>query len=254
MTTTAKRRYTRLSPAVWAEIRGLWEVGDSSLAELSDRFGVSTRALQAHFAKHGITKGSKAAEVAIRVREEVFSKSLPDEGVLTERAKQVRETAYTNAVALEALVMSQVEIARSDPSQAVRASTVIKGLAIAASALERLHGLKFRALGLDKVVDEEELPVLRITTMTKEEARAIRDSFGNEDELEAELAGDAREAGATAREEPSDIEPEGHRPEWDEEVVVEDLDEAEGDKARAPDQCIYDAEGYRLVRDALPNA
>ena len=146
MTTPAKRRYTRLSPTTWAEIRALWEVGDVTLPELADRYGIAERTLQKHFSQHGTTKGSKAAEVASQVRQEIFEKELPETELIAERARDGRERAYKNANALEDLVMTQVEIAK-DPSQAMRASTVLKGLAIAASAPERLHGLKFRALG-----------------------------------------------------------------------------------------------------------
>src|SRR5215212_4400656 len=142
-----KRRYNRLSPGTWSEIRSLWEVGDATLMELADRYVVSERTLQAHFAKHGTIKGAKAVEVAAEIRQQVFQDEMLDKDTLVERARDVRETAYRNATALEALVMTQVEIARKDPSQAIRVSTAIKGLALAASTLERLHGLKFRALG-----------------------------------------------------------------------------------------------------------
>jgi hypothetical protein len=55
-----KRKYQRLALSTWAKISAEWEIGDVTLAELSDRFGVNTRTLQ-HFAKHRVVKGSKAA-------------------------------------------------------------------------------------------------------------------------------------------------------------------------------------------------
>jgi hypothetical protein len=60
---TAKRKYTRLSESAWAEAGALWEVGDSSLEELSERFGISKRALQFHFSKHDVKKGAKSREL-----------------------------------------------------------------------------------------------------------------------------------------------------------------------------------------------
>jgi hypothetical protein len=59
-----KRKYKRLAAAEWAEARGLWETGEATLEELSLRFGITERALQAHFRKHSTIKGSKAKEVA----------------------------------------------------------------------------------------------------------------------------------------------------------------------------------------------
>src|SRR5215211_2870041 len=181
--TVTKRRYNRLPAGTWAEIRSLWELGDVTLLELADRFVVSERTLQAHFAKHGTTKGAKAAELAAEIRQQVFKDELLDKDALAQRARDVRETAYRNATALEGLVMTQVEIARNDPSQAIRVSTAIKGLAIAASALERLHGLKHRAMGLDRHVDERELPKLIIDCYTGDELAAIRAQQGEEKDL-----------------------------------------------------------------------
>ena len=62
--TGPKRKYARLSPSSWAEVRASWETGEHTLPELSDRYGVSPRAIQVHFAKHDCKKGAKAAEMA----------------------------------------------------------------------------------------------------------------------------------------------------------------------------------------------
>jgi len=66
--TTPKRKYIRLSPSTWAELRAYWESGDHTLAELSDRYGVSPRAIQSHLSKLGSEKGSKAAETLSQTR------------------------------------------------------------------------------------------------------------------------------------------------------------------------------------------
>jgi hypothetical protein len=92
-----KRKYQRLALSTWAKICGEWEIGDVTLAELSDRFGVNTRTLQAHFAKHAVVKGAKAAELASSVKEELFKLELDGKDGLTQRARETRETAYKNA-------------------------------------------------------------------------------------------------------------------------------------------------------------
>src|ERR1035441_1909733 len=68
--TRPKRKYNRLAPSTWAEICALWEIGDVTLPELAERYSVSTRTLQTHFAKHKVEKGSKAAALATSVKEE----------------------------------------------------------------------------------------------------------------------------------------------------------------------------------------
>src|SRR5215208_6720735 len=46
MTDTPKRRYTRLTPATWSVIRAHWELGEVTLPELADLYGVAERTLQ----------------------------------------------------------------------------------------------------------------------------------------------------------------------------------------------------------------
>ena len=74
------------------------------MVELSEQFGVSTRALQMHFGKHGSVKGAKAAELAAAVKEEVFSEELEDKDLTVKRAKAAREAGYNNAVLVESLI------------------------------------------------------------------------------------------------------------------------------------------------------
>src|SRR5690242_2181708 len=83
---TRKRKYTRLKPSAWAEIEALWQAGEVTLAELSDRFGVSPRAIQTHAKKHGIIRGEKTAALAAAVREEVLKEELDDKDILVKRA------------------------------------------------------------------------------------------------------------------------------------------------------------------------
>jgi hypothetical protein len=155
-------------------VRAHWKVGDLSLAELSEAYGVSSRALQLHFAKHGIVKGSEGAAFAAAVEEKVLEAALPDKDLTSRRAKDVREAAYANSVVLEALIMSQVRLAQRDPSQVLRVASGLKALSLAAAGLERLHDLKWRALGLDKHVDETELPEIVIRDLRDEEIAEIR--------------------------------------------------------------------------------
>ena len=70
--TRPKRNFNRLAPSTWSEICALWEIGDVTLPELAERYSVSTRTLQTHFAKHKVEKGSKAAALATSVKEEIY--------------------------------------------------------------------------------------------------------------------------------------------------------------------------------------
>src|SRR5665647_3423048 len=177
-----KRKYQRLTPSTWAKICAEWEIGDVTLAELSDRFGVNKRTLQAHFSKHEVVKGTKAAELASAVKEELFKLELDDKDDLTQRAKETRESAYRNAVTVETLIMGQLALAQRDPSQAYKAAGAVKLLSLAAAGLERLHNLKWTALGMnrDSVVSDE-LPKLIFVDLTDQEIKEIQQGHDQDD-------------------------------------------------------------------------
>lgn len=197
--TTAKRKYVRTSEPTWAEIEALWETGDVTLAELEVKFQVSRRTLQSRFAKRGVAKGSKAAALAAAVKKAVFDKTLPDEHLTKSRAKDTREAAYRNAVVIEDLIMGQLTAAQKDPTQALRAASAIKALSLAAAGLERLHALKWRALGMDSnTVDPEELPKLIFVDLTEADVAEFRRKNGhNENDVfeEASIVPDQNEDG-----------------------------------------------------------
>src|SRR5258705_1668570 len=46
--------------------------------------------------------------------------------------------------------MTQLELAQKDPSQAFKAAAAVKLLSLAAAGLERLHNLKWTALGMNR--------------------------------------------------------------------------------------------------------
>lgn len=227
------RKYRRLNENAWVEIENIWRKGEVTLAELSEAYGVSTRALQSHFAKAGITKGEQAAAMAVAAKEAIEAEDLSDRDRLVSRAKEIRERTYRHATAVEDLVMAQLEIAQHDPSQTHRVASALKATSLAAAALERLHGLKYRALGLDR--DDalpHDLPVLKIVNLTEGDIKRLRERNGDdEDEGDAEDLDDEENEVVTAGfdEEGSSVSDEG----LSETTAVE-----------------YDAEGYRLVRGA----
>jgi hypothetical protein len=232
-TSTEKRKYTRLDPATWAEIEALWQVGEVTLAELSDRYGVSQRALQAHFHKQGITKGEKSAAIATAVKEEIFKEELDDTDLTVKRAKDVREAAYTNAVAVEGLIMAQLQAAQKDPSQVLKAASAVKMLSLAAAGLERLHDLKWKALGMDRdSVLPDELPELIIRDLTTKEIEELQAAQEEEDAESGILPEDS----------------EIHDPEADE--IVFETGEVEAKPPKPKPAPRTDAEGCRLVREA----
>lgn len=233
--TRSKRKYVRLPASTWAEIRAHWELGEVTLAELSENYGVSPRALQTHFAKHHTVKGAKAEHVAAAVREKIFKDELDQPDLLAGRAKQTRETAYKNSVIIEQLIMGLVDAAQNDPSIAIKAATAIKGLAIASAAIERLHSLKLRALGLDKGgIEPDELPVLEFRDLSAKELEEIKRGH-DEDDATGTLA------------EHVDLAPSDDP--YDDDDIVDTT--RTGSAKESAEDSVTTVEGYRLVREAI---
>lgn len=228
--TATKRKYVRVDPSTWSEIEALWEAGDVTLQDLEGRFGVSRRALQSHFSKRSVAKGAKAAEMAAVVKDRVFTEALPNADETIARAKATRESAYQNAVVVEELIMAQLAAAQKDPSQALKAASALKALSLAAAGLERIHQLKWKALGLDKdPIQTDDLPVLVFEDLTAQEIQAIQEHDHDEDS-QWELPPP-----------PADL-PEDQADEEDE-VVLIDLEASDTSRNVLPD-------GTRLVREA----
>lgn len=181
MSEQSKRPYKRLTPSVWAEIRALWETGEVTLAELADRYGVRTRTLQAHFDKHGTQKAAKAKEIASAVQAQIYAAAGFDLEARVQLGKEAQASSYGNAVAIERLIMAQLQEAQTSPANAFKAATAIKTLSLAAQALERVNGIKRSALGLDNLPpDQDELTVLQICELTEDEVEAIRSAQEND--------------------------------------------------------------------------
>jgi hypothetical protein len=187
---TTTRAYNRLSPAVWAEIRALWETGEPTLDELALRYSITTRALQSHFQKNDTMKGAKAMIIAAEVKEAIFADSFEDRETKIAKGRETRATDFANASKIESLIMAQVDEAQKDPTAAFRASGAIKALALAAQALERTTAMKWRSLGLDRVQDTDELPEIHIVNLTEDDIQEIRRSQEAGDDSESDDSDD----------------------------------------------------------------
>ena len=127
----------------------------------------------------------------------------------------------------------------------------LKALALAAAGLERIHGLKFRALGLDKDLPiQDEMPVLIFRDLSDGE---IKELHQNDDEDEAELF-----VAESTKLAPQVLDDESNSSE-DDEIVGTDSDESEeiiveGEKEEPAKRSTAAtiALGGRLVRGQLP--
>lgn len=189
---TAKRKYVALNEAEWAEVEAAWSLGGATLPELSHRFGVSERGLQARFARRGLTKGASAKVLATQVVARVKQEQADAADTLTARALVIREATFDHADKIERMLVERLDAAAADPSQTFAAAAAVKMLGNAAAALERLHALKRSALGItNEDMSSDEVPTLVIRNLTDANIIEMRRKQAEEDDLDGDLPDEA---------------------------------------------------------------
>lgn len=182
---STKRRYTRLSEEDWSAITEEWQAGSATLASLADRYGTSIRNLQNRFAEHGVVKGSAhRAELAEALRLNVPATGSASAADTCKKA--VRSATFTRILEVEAAIVEQLALMRSDPTLAYRCGSTVKTLVAVVDALGRSYSLKREILELDKV-GEEDLPRLTVRDITRAEIHTAQDGDDDEDAALDEL-------------------------------------------------------------------
>jgi hypothetical protein len=122
----------------------------------------------------------------------------------------------------------------------------MKAISLAASALERLHATKLRALGLDKEnALPDELPVLIFRDLTPAEIKAFQERDEADDESELGIS--------IAPVDDADIDSTGTDSDDSDDIIVEGgIVEIEVEEPAKPLTAATIALGGRLVRDHLP--
>lgn len=182
MTTESKpkRKYVTLSDDDWETIREEWESGDTTLADLSDRFGASIRSLQLNFERHGVTKGSARTAATLDAIRMAMPELPPADASDPET---VKSSALQRILAIEDAISDQLLIMRTDPSQAFRCGSTVKTLQAAIDALGKSYSLKREVLGLDREQGKER-EILIVRELFEDDIRQLHENNeDNDDEL-----------------------------------------------------------------------
>jgi hypothetical protein len=170
----------RLTPAAYAEIRELFELGTTGVSDLSDKFGISRQALSRRFKDDGVVRGSRAAEAAEAARKAaVAAPSAPAAAILErfsdKREGWVEETrvgSYNNMTLVERLTKKIIQESLNPV-----APKPLSSFDDELKAIERIKKIFVETarhklvdiLNADEVVDEDSLPNLMIEDLTDQE-------------------------------------------------------------------------------------
>ena len=182
---------THIKESTWREIEILWESGEVTLRQLSERYGRPSDTFAAHFKKLGIKKGSRAEELRKIVKKHVEEDAHNEAAVLSERIRKTKDEHYKMAEAIAKLTFNELMKVRREDKRFRDCQNDIKTLLLAAEALKRTREERWITLGLDKdAVDEDSLPDLVLRRMTDEDVAQMRaqqqeddEEFGIDDKL-----------------------------------------------------------------------
>jgi len=173
-----EKKSKRLTPAEWAEIRNLYEMGMMKAKDLAEKYGVSRSAISQYFTKHGVTWNSRKEEMEKKVEESVITFAM--------KRKQRIEETKTQTYELDAAINA---FSRKLLADAIKGSIPLSTREKELKALHKLAVVntltrqgRYAVLDAEREIDEAELPEIRIRDLSKEEIERLREK--DEDELE----------------------------------------------------------------------
>jgi transposase-like protein len=172
------RKRSKLTPAQWAQIVTLWELGKVTMSDLARTYHVSEEAIRQGLKKRGTRRGSRAHEIAEATIDASRSQAKKEQEAIREMKE--RYLGYTNIISK--LAMREIaDAVKGSVSLATKKEAMIT-LQKASAVVSRMRDENFHIYGLyDQPDQADELPDIGIGEYTAEELAAIQ---GQTDPLE----------------------------------------------------------------------
>lgn len=186
-TTTAKKaKAKRLTPAEWMDAKIKWRSGQYTLPQLSEIFGISDQALWKRFKRHGIKRAEDAetyeAEIEQRQLEEAAEAIAARDKRRRERAGEIEDFVLESIHAINRSVMSSASAALKNRQPLATIHDDVKtGKELALMLKNNVETAK-KIIGEDKI-EEEELPTLRVMTLTDQDQDDIERKHKEEEAM-----------------------------------------------------------------------
>jgi hypothetical protein len=170
----------RLTPAEWAQIKDIWELGTDDAKGICTRFGIKPSTLQKRIQRAGLRRGSRAHEVA-KVATEATKKAVEKtaEEITAERRAKIEKTKtehlqWTEILAKQAMAL--IAKAKAEDRPFSTEDKNLKALERAMKIVVAARDERYTLLDAHDEVDDKELPQLVIRDLTDAEIKAKRDA------------------------------------------------------------------------------
>lgn len=167
----------RISFPDWKDAIELWEKGDATLKQLSEKYGLTPESFSRKFKEHGIKKGSRYEEHR-KASEEAYKKRVISN--VEARADRIVETeneSYTWTRNLELMTMREVAKCEKDKTKVEKSTGNLKALGIAMNTIKVGTEIRCKILGMDGVEESDvDLPTLAIEVLNNDQIKELREN------------------------------------------------------------------------------
>lgn len=181
---SSEKSASRLTPAQWAAMAEVYEIGDTSMADLAKIYGVSISAISQKFKRDGVQRGAKKGLVAAKVLERAVEKASESPSTFAAqkrlRVEETKNQSYEWSTAIAKLTMKTVIDAQK---KGVAFSTIagdMKALRFASAIIAQTRQERFAVLDIDNDIDEKDLPSIEIRNLTEDEIETLRSTDPDE--------------------------------------------------------------------------
>lgn len=171
----APAKQKRLTPAEWEQVKLLWEYGNHTLADLSDKFGIRRDTIHRRLKEDGIEKGARAHEAAQAITSGMNDEMAKQAAENVKRIVETRNDHYRYAEVLARMTMGEIVGAKNASQAFATRDANLAALNKAAKTLEVLRKERWVLLGLDREDgDPEDMDELMITELSQEQIEAMQ--------------------------------------------------------------------------------
>jgi hypothetical protein len=160
---------------VKAELKTLWGIGDHSVAQLSEKYGLPADVISGFLQRQKIRKGSKAKEIAAKQQAAVEAAMTLDPAVHARRVFDTKNETYRILEMLRKLVAKEVVRTQTEKLPLGSIANDMKAIREAAAAIKICREEAYAVLGI--TVDEagdDQLPPLEIRDLTEDQIQDLQ--------------------------------------------------------------------------------
>lgn len=162
----------KLTQAQWAEAEALWETGEYTLKDLSDKFGIRPESMSRGLKSRGSVKGS--ASVKEEIKKAVAEAASEDPAARAAKIKEVKDRHERfNGVLFGLMSAKLTECKRAGLNERT-IEPDINALLKCAKLNEMIRAERYILLGIDDGDDDEALPDIVVRNLTAGETDRIR--------------------------------------------------------------------------------